>query len=65
MAELFKQGHDKIKRWSFSADFGRDFEELFNLQMCCLGLDIRMALELATSNITRSKSLHESLLPLL
>jgi hypothetical protein len=41
MVELFKQGHDKIKRWSFSGDFGRDFEELFNLQMWCLGLDIR------------------------
>lgn len=31
----------KLRRWSFSGDFGRRFAATFNLQMWCFGCDIR------------------------
>jgi hypothetical protein len=33
----------KLRRWSFSGDFGRRFAATFNLQMWCFGCDIRGA----------------------
>jgi hypothetical protein len=38
---LFPQASEKLKRWSFSGDFGRHFVAAYNLQMWCFGCDIR------------------------
>lgn len=38
---LFPRSMEKISSWSFTGEFGRNFERLVNLQMWCFGCDIR------------------------
>jgi hypothetical protein len=39
--QLFPRHRDKLASWSFTGDFGRNFERLIDLQMWCFGCDIR------------------------
>jgi hypothetical protein len=41
--ELFPQASEKLARWRFTGDFGKHFSTIFDLQMWCLGCDIRRA----------------------
>jgi hypothetical protein len=41
MTEFFPRMTEKVQQWSFNGTFGRNFERLFDLQMWCLGCDIR------------------------
>ena len=38
---LFPRSTEKLSSWSFTGEFGRNFEKLVNLQMWCFGCDIR------------------------
>ena len=38
---LFPRSREKLSSWSFTGEFGRNFEKLVNLQMWCFGCDIR------------------------
>ena len=38
---LFPRSREKLSSWSFTGEFGQNFERLVNLQMWCFGCDIR------------------------
>jgi hypothetical protein len=40
-ANLFPRAVEKLASWSFTGEFGQNFERLINLQMWCFGCDIR------------------------
>jgi len=40
--ELFPKASEKICRWAFNGEFGRNFAKIFDLQMWCFGCDIRI-----------------------
>jgi hypothetical protein len=41
MRELFPKASEKIFQWAFNGEFGRNFANIFDLQMWCFGCDIR------------------------
>ncbi len=41
MRELFPKASEKISRWAFNGEFGRNLAKIFDLQMWCFGCDIR------------------------
>ena len=41
MTSLFPRASDKVPAWAFNGEFGKNFATTFDLQMWCLGCDIR------------------------
>jgi len=41
MIDLFPRMTEKVQQWAFNGKFGKNFENVFDLQMWCLGCDIR------------------------
>lgn len=38
MIDLFPRMTEKVQQWAFNGKFGKNFENVFDLQMWCLGV---------------------------